>query len=384
MLEIIFSVSLFVLYYVYSGYRLFLMLVLAIQKNQGDKAFLGEKFVELPLVTVLVTVYNEQDGIASKLDNLLEQNYPQQRLEIIVASDGSTDATDSIVSDYVRRFPNIHLFCPQCRKGKTDTQNQAIEHSSGSIIVFTDCDTVFSSNFLVNIIRVFIAEEVGCASGELFFQSEKDSSISANQGYYWRYEISLRRLESALGILAVASGACMAVRRDLFRPMEAAYGEDCVIPLDVVLQGYRVVHVDEATAYDRMPATPAGEFRTRVRMTLRNWQGTWSRGELLNPFRHPRYAWALWSHKVLRWLSPYFFLTVVVVSVLLAPGSWFFQWVCFALCVLFLAGIIGYLAQRHQVAVPLVGTAYSFLLANAGFLQGTMMAVLGRKITRYT
>lgn len=379
--QLIFWLSLFSVYYVYHGYRLFLELALFFMKKKDLAEETSGSAV--PSVTVLVTVHNEEKGIGEKIDNILEQGYPEQQLEILVASDGSTDATDSIVESRARNVSNVRLFRPANRKGKTDTQNQAIGHARGSIIIFTDCDTLFSKDFLVNLVHAFVRQDVGCATGRLFFLGEQENSISTSQGYYWNYETRLRELESELGVLAVASGACMAVRKELFRPMEAAYGEDCILPLDVVLQGYKVVHVPDAIAYDRMPSTVSGEFRARVRMTLRNWQGTWARAELLNPFHYPAYSWALWSHKILRWLSPYLLVALALSTAMLASRSPIFQAVYYGLWSLFFAGIIGYVVQRWKIQVPLVGAIYSFLLANAGFFFGTIQAALGRKITKY-
>ena len=382
MIQLVFWLSLFSVYYVYHGYRVFLELALLFMKNTTD---LAEETKEsaVPFVTVLVTVHNEEKGIGEKIDNILEQDYPQQQFEVLVASDGSTDATDSIVESRAQNVPRVRLFRPANRKGKTDTQNEAVTHARGSIIIFTDCDTFFSDDFLAKLVHAFARQDVGCATGRLFFLGEHENTISTSQGYYWNYEIRIRELESKLGVLAVASGACMAVRKELFRPMKAAYGEDCILPLDVVLQGYKVVHVPDAIAYDRMPATVSGEFRTRVRMTLRNWQGTWARAELLNPFRYPAYSWALWSHKILRWLSPYLLIALTVSSVMLAGRSPIFLSVYYGLWSLFFAGIIGYIVQRQKIKVPLFGMVYSFLLANAGFFLGTIQAVLGRKITKY-
>lgn len=166
--------------------------------------------------------------------------------------------------------------------------------------------------------------------------------------------------------------------------MDAAYGEDCVVPLDVVLQGFRMVHAEDAFAYDKMDSSPAGEFQTRVRMTLRNWQGTWSRSELLNPLRHPGYAFALWSHKILRWLSPVFLICATISVLLLAiNGSPFFIVVGAGLLVFYGSGLIGWVAERKGIRLPLLSTIFSFLLANLGFLGGLWKALKGRRVTAY-
>jgi len=224
---------------------------------------------------------------------------------------------------------------------------------------------------------------VGGASGCLHFQRAKEDGIARNQGFYWRYELKLREQESRLGLLAVASGACMAVRRQLFRQMTAAYGEDCILPLDVVSQGATFVHVPQARAVDRMASSQEGELATRSRMTLRNWQGTWAYPHLLNPFKSPGYAFALWSHKILRWCAPLFLATASLAVSLLAAHSLFYGLAAAGFAGFYLMALSGWWAQRRKLRWPLVHTAYSFLLANLGFALGLWRALRGEQIRKY-
>lgn len=376
--SILFWIALILLYYLYDGY-LRLLQVTAFFFGKKNHTLVPQ--VSLPSVTVLITVYNEAAHISDKLKNVLESDYPQSLLKVLVASDGSTDRTDEIVN--ALDDSRVRLFRPEERKGKTDTQNQAIALIDSDIIVFTDADTRFDGKFLRQLVIPFEDAEVGCVDGHLLFLRE-DNSLSQSQGFYWNYELMLRSLESQLGILAVASGASLAVRRQNYRPMEAAYGEDCIIPLDVVLQGKRVVHAGNAVAYDQMPSSTQSEFRTRVRMTLRNWQGTWSRPAILNPLVHPGYAFALWSHKILRWLSPLFLilLTVSVLGVALL-GSFLFAGVSLGLLLFYGAGFVGFFLEKKGKKFPLIGTVYSFQLANLGFMVGVWRALKGEKVTTY-
>lgn len=385
-MEICFWISLFLLYYIYDGY-LRLLGVLSFFFTKDDRDFLMTED-ELPFITVLVTVYNEEAGIRAKILNVLECNYPAGKLELLVASDGSTDGTDDIVSAI--DDSRVTLFRPEDRNGKTDTQNRAIESSKGELIVFTDADTRMESAFLEAIARPFKDERVGGVDGHLRFVTSDESSVSTNQGFYWAYELKVRQLESRLGILAVSSGACMAVRKSLFRPMRAAYGEDCLVPLDVVEQGYRVVHATDACATDRMEHDSSGEFKTRVRMTLRNWTGTWSKPRLLNPLSFPAISFALWSHKLLRWLSPLFLISFTLSSFLLVTLGWrtesglgFYIVTSLLLILFYIAGLVGWRAESKGRSLKGAATAYSFLLANAGFLIGLLKAVKGDSITSY-
>ncbi len=380
MIEAIFWISTVIVLYIYWGYGAVLTLLPA---RDGTRAP-ARKPGRPPSVTVLVTAFNEADVIESKIQNILEQDYPADKLELLVASDMSTDGTDDIVSRH--EDERVRLFRPAHSKGKTDTQNQAIRLARGEIIIFTDAETRFDTEFIKATVEHYNNPAVGGTVGKLLFVSEgsDNSHISDNQGAYWKYELRLRSEESRLGILAVASGACMSVRKSLFVPMNPAFGEDCVVPLDVVQAGRLWVYVPDAVAYDRMASDSAGEFRARVRMTLRNWQGTWAYPGLLNPVRNPGYAWALWSHKILRWLSPFFIIISVVTALFLAGRSGLYATAATGLTALVAAAAFGWLADRKNMKVPsVIGSVYSFALANAGFLVGVTRAILGSQITRY-
>lgn len=379
-MEIIFWLSILIEYYIYDGYLRLLQLMSLLQS--APKKAIGFEMETLPRVTVLLTVFNEAVQVRERILNILESDYPAERLEVLVASDCSTDDTDIVVGGI--KDSRVRLFRPQTSVGKTDTQNKAVSAATGEIIVFTDADTRFDKMFLRNIVAPFALPAVGGVDGHLLFTRGNDSGVSRSQSAYWRYELRLRELESRLGVLAVASGACLAIRRNLFQPMDVAIGEDCIVPLDVVRRGYRMVHASNAIAYDRMENDSAREFKIRVRMTLRNWRGTWSRPELLNPLRNAGYAFALWSHKLLRWLSPLFLLSIMASAFAMSvSGSAFFKLVTAGLAGFYIAGLAGWQAEARNWRVPVVCTVYSFLLANLGFLVGLWKALHGESITQY-
>ncbi len=377
-MQIIYWISLGALYYIYDGYLCVLRLM-ALFVDAPRKQPLQAPSLK---VTVLITAYNEAAQITEKIRNTLDQEFPPDCLEVLVASDGSTDETDAVVNGIAD--PRVRLFRPAARHGKTATQNEAVRAASGEVIVFTDAGTRFEEGFLRELCAPFSDPRVGAADGHLTFSRTSDSSLSGSQGAYWSYELKLRGLESRLGLLAVASGACLAVRRTLFVEMDPAVGEDCILPLDVVLQGYKVVHVESAQALDRMDDSPEREFRTRVRMTARNWRGTWLRPALLNPIIHPGYAFSLWSHKLLRWLSPFFliisFLSAMIIGII--GGGWHWQFMLIP-GGLIIGGLTGWLADRTALNVPLLGPLHSFCIANLGFLIGVLKALFAKPITTY-
>jgi cellulose synthase/poly-beta-1,6-N-acetylglucosamine synthase-like glycosyltransferase len=334
-----------------------------------------------PFVTIIVPVHNEQQKIAVKLGDCLELFYPQDRLEIIVASDASTDGTEEIVRRFVARDSRIQWLQSGNRVGKSGVQNLAAARAQGDILFFTDANTAMTPGVLRTMIDDLSDPEVGLVTATVHFGHPQDA-VEKGQGFYWRYELFLRATESDLGILATGSGQALAVRRELFRPLPACYGDDCIMPLDVRLQGYRVIQDRNATVFDAMPHSIQGELRTRIRMTARNWTGTLARPEILNPLRFPLTALGLISHKLLRWLTP-FFLTVVFLS-----NSWLaldrhaviLWWLQVAF---YVSAFVGWELTRKQRRAWVFGYPFSFCLANVGFFLGMVKAFRNQKIVAY-
>ncbi len=295
--------------YTWGGYALLLWLarhMFSTRPKSGSFA---------PVVSMIVAVHNEESEIAAKLEDCLRLEYPRDRLEILVASDGSTDRTEAIVEEFASRERRISLLRCQ-RSGKSGAQNLAVQHARGEVLVFTDAGTRTRPNVLQALVSNFSDSRVGMATGVVYF-GHPGEAVLKGQGFYWSYEFFLRQAESDIGILATATGTSLAMRRELFRPMASCYGDDCILPLDVRLQGYRVVQEPAAVVYDTMPHTVESELRSRVRMTARNWTGTLSRPALLNPFRFPLTALGLFSHKLLRWLTPVLLVIVFVTNTIL-------------------------------------------------------------------
>ena len=378
-------VSTAILYWIYDGYgrALFLMNGLRIA-IRGCSELSDEQSQEgdLPSITVLLTVHNEAAVIRARIENILQCEYPSDRISVVVASDGSTDDTNVIIRSFSDRGVRLHK---SPGLGKTTTQNSAIQTIESDVIVFTDADVTFEPQFLKIIARKFDDHTVGAVDGHLLYSSQPTLDVQTSQDHYWNYELRLRNLESQLGILAVVAGACFALRRSLFQTMNPAIGEDCIVPLDVVAQGFLVLHEPTAKAWVRMDDDAAMTLRRRIRMTLRNWQGTWTRIELLNPFRFPGYAFALWSHKLLRWLSPVFLASATVSSALLlaTQPSVFTMAAFMPFAMLFTLAAFSCFSRHRSVNIPGAGTAYSFVLANTAFLIGVWRAITGHQIHAY-
>lgn len=362
------------LLYTWLGYGFLVWLVAKLRPIRVFKAPIT------PLVTIIVAARNEQENIRARIEDLLLLNYPRDKIQIIIASDGSTDRT----ADLVRECSDervLLLEFPKSR-GRAAVHNDAVAAASGQILVFTDAATRFDRDFVAELVPNFADPRVGCVSGEIAFENRSATSVTRPRGLYWRYEYWMRNCESRCGVSACASGPCMAVRRDLFRPFaHASYDVDFMTPLDVVEQGYLVLQEPAATAVDQMFSAPRQEFRAQVRMVSRNLRGYLDRYCLL-PSRRPQFAWALVSHKVLRWLTPFFLITLFSSNTFLVlRGHWLPLWI--AQLTFYAAAAVGWLMVRSRQSASLFSVPFAFCLANVGFLFGVVRSLRDQRITVY-
>lgn len=363
------------LIYVWGGYLVFLYLLSCFRKFTKDN-----NPNDLP-VSIVLTVHNEECVLEKRVTNILETDYPEDLLEIVVASDGSTDNTERIVEEMCKKDNRIRLIKTE-GGGKSSAQNQAIPSARGDIVILTDAEALFTRNTIPNLVNNFSVEKIGCVSGRVILGS-KEGGVEQSQGLYWKFEMLLRELESRLGLLHTASGQVMAFRKKLFRQFNCIYGDDCIIPLDILLQGFHISHANDALAFDMFPSSISGELKTRTRMTLRNITCTFSKLELLNPFRFSLLSLSILSHKILRWLTPYFMIAFFVSNGILTAESNFFYTSFLLQTLIYWGGLIGFLAEKRNIHIPICSHIFSFLLANIGFFLGVLRALLGDKITQY-
>lgn len=369
--------SLGVVIYGWLGYPLLILTLRSLFVREGNRTERGSD----PFVSIIISVHNEEHKIAAKIENCLELLYPQDRLEILVASDGSTDRTKEIVQRFLARDSRIRWLESDKRVGKSGVQNLAAAETRGDILFLTDTNTVMTPPVLSTMIDDLADPSVGLVTATVHFGHPEDA-VEKGQGFYWRYELLLRAAESDLGILATGSGQALAVRRELFRSLPPCYGDDCIMPLDVRLQGFRVIQDREAIVFDAMPHSIEGELRARIRMTARNWAGTLSRPAILNPLQFPLTAFGLVSHKLLRWLSPFFLAIVFLSNTLLAlEGRAVVQW--WVQVGFYLSAFVGWELTRKQRPAWVFGYPFSFCLANIGFLFGMVKALRNQKIIVY-
>lgn len=372
-MHLVLSAAVAVLAYTWIGYPAFLWL-LALARRRARPSTEPESW---PLVTLLIAVHNGEKHIKRKLENSLALEYPRELLQILVASDGSNDGTEEIVRQYAPHGVELVAIYPQ--EGKTGAQNRALAHCRGEVIVYSNVQTMLHHDCLRLLARHFTDPRVGGVAPQLIWENLDASDIAHSGGFYWRYEQFLWQLESRLRLLAWAPGACMAIRRSLVKPMPDTYGEDVVLPLWAAADGRPFVYEPAAIVSQPRIASAPAEYRARQRMTLRSFNATFFAWPLKNYLKSPGITWAVLSHKVLRWLTPYFMAVALLSNLALIPHL-AFSITLAAQLAFYLVAASGWAAIRRGWRVPGAGAAFSFLVANTAFASGVWLALLGKEI----
>jgi cellulose synthase/poly-beta-1,6-N-acetylglucosamine synthase-like glycosyltransferase len=353
-LEFLFFASLALVLHSYAGYPASLYLIGLFRKAPVRKGG------DLPDVTLVITAHNEEKRIAAKIGNTLALRYPREKLQVIVASDGSTDGTNAIVSSY--RGEGIGLLALRERSGKESAQKAAVEAARGDIIVFTDVATTLDPWGLERIVSGFADPTVGCVSSEDRLIG-KDGRPSG-EGLYVRYEMRLRRLESRVNSLVGLSGSFFAARKAVCRDFSEDMQSDFRTLLNSVKMGLRGIDEPEAIGYYRDISDRGREFERKVRTVLRGLTVFFRHVELLNVFRYGLFSYQLFCHKLLRWLVPLFLAVLFASNAALALESPVFLALFVSQSGFYGLAVWGWLATHGSPGLFLKVPAY-FLTVNA-------------------
>ena len=341
-------------------------------RRRGD----DDRDERVPRVSILVVAHNEAARIEGRIENLLALDYPRNRLEIVVGSDGSTDDTAARAVRYAAAGVKVIAF--HRRRGKTSVLNDLVPRCRAEIVVLADARQRFEPGAVRALVRRFIDREVGAAGGELILtDAAVESAVGKGTGLYWRFEKSIRLSESRVDSTVGATGAIYAIRRDLFHPIpDDTILDDVVIPMRIVRLGYRVVFEPAARAYDRPAGAAREEFVRKVRTIAGNFQMFARERWMLNPLRNRLWLQTV-SHKGLRLLGPLLLGTALVTNVCLA-GRPFYDWTLLLQAVFYasaLCGIFGRPARKPS----LVALPYTICLLNCATMVAFLHLLTGRQ-----
>jgi len=367
LLQVIFWVSLFLIFYSYLFFPVLLQWM-ARNKKMTEDVFTPEEF---PFLSVLISAYNEETVIEEKINSLLKSDYPSDRMEILVGSDASTDLTNQILEQLKKLHPIVHIYLFEIRKGKPGVINELAGLARGEILVITDANVMVDNNTLSEMARYFKSEKTGLVDTRMMNTRLKKDGISHQEKFYISREVKIKQHESLLwGSMMGPFGGCYAVRKSLYKPVPDNFlVDDFYINMAVLKQGFQCISNVEAQVYEEVSNNLKEEFRRKKRISAGNFQNLVKFAPLLFS-RFPGLAFCFFSHKVVRWVVPFLVLITLSISIYLSPGHQLY----FILALLQLAVIaiplIDYFLRKIKIhSIPLRFISH-FVLMNLALLAG--------------
>ena len=375
MIEIFFWACVFGVGYAYFGYPLLLAALLRLRSVGSAHA---DSSADWPSITVLIAARNEGRRIGAKLDDVFAQEYPGDRLQVIVVSDGSTDATAEIARGYAPRRVECIEF--KANVGKETAQARGIADASGEVIVFTDVATRIGGEGLKGMARAFRMPDVGAVSSEDRFVSADGKPVG--EGLYVRYEMWLRKLESQLRGLVGLSGSLFGVRRDLCNEWPTDVPSDFVVALRCARRGQRAVSLPGVHGIYSDLKNDSAEFSRKRRTAIRGMAGLASAKEVLHPLRHGMFAFQVWSHKILRWAAPWFMLGALVFNIMLWGRGGLYQGMLLLQLLAYVVTVAAALLPVLRRVSP-VRILYFFVVSNLALAAALIDFLRGRRVVRW-
>ncbi len=359
--------------YSYFLYPAVLLLLPKRKNNEPCREF------EFPLLTLIITAHNEENRIREKILNTLALDYPRELFEILVASDASTDATEDVVAEFKQQ--GIRLVRADERKGKEYAQLQAIRVARGEILVFSDVATGIDRGALKLIANRFSDKKIGAISSEDRFVTE-DGSI-AGEGAYVKYEMWLRKLESEVYSLVGLSGSFFAARSCICKNWDISVPSDFNTALNCARQGYIAVTDRQIIGYYKDIKNKKGEYARKLRTVIRGISAVMSKPDVLNPFKYGFFAFEVWSHKIMRWMVPWFLFGLFLASILLNSVHPVYAIILILQIMfyglVFVGAIVPGLRQISIIKIP-----FYFIEVNIAIAHAMLAYILGKRITVWT
>lgn len=364
----LFWIGLFLIFYTYLGYGILLYIMVQIKELFSKPAhpLLPDP---LPDVTLFIAAYNEEDIVASKMDNCHTLAYPKDKLKIVWVTDGSNDRTNELLEQY---SDVTVLFQPE-RKGKTAALNRGIKYITAPYVIFTDANTMLNKEAIHEIVRQFSNPKVGCVAGEKRVETKTAQGATAGEGIYWKYESALKALDFRLYSAVGAAGELFAVRTELFEQMPSdTLLDDFILSLRIAQKGYKIAYCKEAYATETASLNMKEEEKRKIRIAAGGLQSVWRLRSLFNIFRYGILSFQFVSHRVLRWtITPIILFLLIPLNILLACKGEFTYILLLLLQVAFyMMAYAGYIMEQKNVRNKLFFIPYYFSFMNINVIRG--------------
>ncbi|MBC2696065.1 MAG: glycosyltransferase family 2 protein [Desulfobacteraceae bacterium] len=378
MTKFMFWFSMFAIFYAYLGYPIALSIIALFKPKQLNKPNKPKQ----PMVSLLISAYNEEGIIKKKLKNALSLDYPANKLEIIVISDASEDKTDEYVKGFFGK--GVRLLRQEIRQGKTTALNMAVSQACGEIIVFSDANSMYDRSAIKNLVKNFKDPVIGFVTGRTKYISRQGSSATESTSFYNKLERFVKRLESKIGSCVGADGAIFAIRKELYKTLKSYDINDFVIPLKIIEQGYRGILENEAFCIEETARDIEGEFNRQVRITNRTIRAMVNNKALLNPIKFPLFSIELVSHKIIKFMLPFFMVIVFVTNCFLVATDFFYSLILALQVLFYILAYWGYIDKQAQNKNRLTSMPYTFNMVSLAILLGWIKYFSGETYTTWT
>lgn len=363
MFDCLVLLTLSLIFYVFFGYPLVVLLLGMLFRRPIHKAPIR------PKVALMIAAYNEEKGIAQKLEQSLRLDYPRELLRIIVVSDGSTDRTDDIVRSFSSQ--GVELIRVEGRVGKTEARNQALAQVNEEVVVFSDATTEYEPCIIQFLVEGFADPAVGMVTAQLIYRRDGQSQMGFGQRLFWKYESLIKKAQTNLGTLTGSVGCATAFRRAFYTPLPANIIEDFTEPLMFIQKGFRVCYEERALCFESPTPKSKNEWNMRVRVIRGGMTGLLHAKGVLNPLRFPLASFQLISHKILRWLTPILGMALFIFSVLAflagTAGLWV-QGLLLCQLVFYALAVVSFLAEKVHLNLGPLSIPHYFILLNLASL----------------
>jgi cellulose synthase/poly-beta-1,6-N-acetylglucosamine synthase-like glycosyltransferase len=376
-IEILFWVSIFIVFYAYLGYGIFLFILIKIKRLIAkDLPNFDTNFQ--PKVALIVPCFNEQEYIEQKILNSLELDYPKSKLEIIFISDGSDDSTPAIIKRYADK--GIIPVHENRRSGKAAAMNRAVEHTQADILVFCDANTDLNKEAIKEIVKHYSIEKVGAVAGQKkIVEKTADSASGAGEGIYWKYESALKKWDSELYTVVGAAGELMSYRRKLYEKLAPdTLLDDFMQSMRICEKGFTVKYEPEANATETASANVTEELKRKIRISAGGWQSMFRLKKAANPFHNFTLWFQYVSHRVLRWsIAPLLLIVLLFLNIFLALDSMFYFVVLVLQLLFYVLALIGWFLENRSISLKVLYVPYYFFIMNYSVYMGFLRFLKG-------
>jgi len=383
---IAFWVLVFLVFYAYVGYGILLFLLVRLKRILRKTALSWNEDFE-PEVTLFVAAYNEKDYVKAKVENSFALNYPEEKLHLVWVTDGSDDGTP----DLLKTYPRLKVYHQPERAGKIGAMNRGMKLVSTPFVIFTDANTMLNPDAVRNIIRHYANPKVGGVAGEKRIATKsKDVAAGAGEGIYWKYESTLKRLDSELYSVVGAAGELFSVRTSLFQDVEKdTLLDDFILTMRITQQGYIVRYEPDANATETSSANVEEELKRKIRISAGGLQSVVRLSALLNIFKYGVLSFQYISHRVLRWTIaplalPFIFLLNLLLAFLEGFNSFTFYTLLFWVQIVFyLAALMGWYLENRNIKIKVLFVPYYFFIMNLSVFLGFRRFIKGRQTVNW-